>query len=131
MRRYFAVLFSCLVLIFLLGGCQAKVRPAEEPLQVLQAILNEQKMAGPFGKWGWLEEWIVKEVDYDEINGQELVLLMVKTDRYWLLLRADLRRVEERWRLVGLKREATLNLIDVEEPYRYWLRRFVFSASVH
>lgn len=124
-------LLSFVILIFLLGGCSEKSRPADEPLRVLQAILSEQKVAGPFGKWGWLERWSVKEVNYDEINGQELVLLMVKTDGYWLLLRADLRRVEGHWRLVGLKREATLNLIDVEEPYRYWLRRFVFSTSVH
>lgn len=125
-----------LVLIFFLWsflglGCAEKTKPPpKEPLELLNRVLKEQKKQR-WGRYGFIERWKVRDVSYDELNGQILVDLEVETSENFLFLRVDIRKKGKNWLIYGLRKEDSLSKVDLEKPYRYWFRRFVFSTSVH
>jgi hypothetical protein len=129
-------LITFLILFFLLAsfigfGCAKKEESIpKEPLRLLSQVLEEQKKQ-PLGKYGFIERWKIKDVSYDEINGQVIAELELETSEYFLFLKADMRKKGKGWFIYGLRKEDSLSRVDLEEPYRYWFRRFVFSTSLH
>lgn len=128
-----AIFFIVVFLIFsLVGfGCSKGEKSIPQaPIKLLNQVLEEQKRY-PLGKYGFIERWKIRDVSCDEINGQVLAELEVETSEFLLILKADMRKKGKNWFIYGLKKEDSLSKVDLEEPYRFWFRRFVFSTSPH
>ncbi len=132
MNRIKLLLLLGLILTITLFGCTEKTEsPPKEALSLLHQVLKFQQKQAPLGKWGWIEDWKVLNTEYDKVNNQVLAQVRMETTNYFLLLKMDLRKRGGNWVVYGLRKEDSLNKVDLKEPYRYWFRQFVFSTSLH
>ncbi len=124
------VIFVFLFLISFFLGCQPR---GEEKTPVALSLfkegLKEKRLAGPIGRFGWLKRWFVQGIEHDKVNRQTLITTCFETTDYYLLIKYDFRSTNFEWKEYGAAKLDSLDKVDVEQPYRFWLRRFFFSAT--
>lgn len=129
MKKLLAV-FLIILLTSFLEGCWLKENAETPPaLSLLVEGLKEKKLSGPIGRFGWLEDWFIQEVEYSEPNKQALITACFETTDYYLLLKYDFRSSNFEWAEFGAVKLDSIDKVDIEQPYRFWLRRFFFAAS--
>lgn len=130
MKRSRLILLTLLISIFFLVGCQFREKKEALPaLSLLEEGLKERKFSGELGRFGWLRSFFIQEVQHDSEVNQSLLTTCLETTDYYLLLKYDFRRSDFEWKEYGVVKLESLDKTDVEQPYRFWLRRFFFYAS--
>lgn len=129
MKKKLAFLLIIILAGFLVSCQPEKKTPASPALSIFNEGLKEKKLAGPLGRFGWLKNWFVQEIEDNRPAGQTLITACFETTDYYLLLKYDFRSSNFEWAEVGVVKLDSIDKVDIEQPYRFWLRRFFFSAS--
>ncbi len=121
-------------LVILLGaslvGCQPEEKVETSPaLSLFKEGLKEKKLSGPFSRFGWLRDWFIHDVEYSQLTKQTLITTSLETTDYYILLKYDFRISNFEWSEFGVVKLDSIDKVDIEQPYRFWLRRFFFAAS--
>ncbi len=128
MRKFFA--FLIIVFFVFTASCLLKRKTETFPaLSLFNEGLKEKQLAGPLGRFGWLKSWFIQEVDYNEPGKQILITTCFETTDYFILVKHDFRFTNLEWVEFGAVKIDTIDKVDIEQPYRFWLRRFFFSGS--
>lgn len=129
MKKVLAI-FLVILLGASLAGCQPKEKVEISPaLSLFIEGLREKKLSGPFGRFGWLRDWSIYNVEYSKLTRQTLITTSFETTDYYILLKYDFRSSNFEWSEFGAVKLDSIDKVDIEQPYRFWLRRFFFAAS--
>lgn len=96
---------------------------------MLEEFLNEGKHSGSLGSLEKPLSWHIREVTVDKLNSQVLGQVEVYTDENLYLLTFDYRMQDGEWRLLYVGKDERLGFSDLQNPYRYRIRRFLYSSS--
>ncbi len=128
MRNLFLILATIIFLLLItlspLGCAKDKTLKMKK---IVQSYMEEKKKQGNLGEAGKVESWYIRDASLDEINQQAFVYADLITTNYAFLLSFDIRKRNGHWSIYYVKVEDKINLYEVDNPSKYWLRRLYFS----